>query len=132
MTDTDKLKRLAEASIEARGWSGNVPPPPHIAFSHSAWESACTPDAILALIAENERLLEEVDTQRSHASYANQLMDQRVTAMLTRCEERDEAVELLREVGVFSGDVERANHSPSSPALTAGFKLAALSCICMA
>jgi len=87
MTDTDKLKRLAEELkdvVSGKNEHGYL------------FVSRLEAKSILALIAENERLREEVDTQRRNASYANQLMDQRVTAMLTRCEERDEAVSLLR------------------------------------
>lgn len=89
MTDTDKLKRLAEASIEARGWSGNVPPPPHIAFSHTAWESACTPDAILALIAENERMRDYLEAS-----------EEIVRRQASQLQHFDEAVALLRRAKI--------------------------------
>lgn len=96
MTDTDKpsdkthkptvcdnqhreLKRLAEA------WKN--------------WGEKPYADAILALIAENERLKGEKEG-----------LYMQLEAVTQNCfrflAQRDEAVALLREIGVFSGDVD--------------------------
>lgn len=49
MTDTDKLKRLAEAAREFEKFAAG-------ALSCAEYLNAATPKTILALIAENERL----------------------------------------------------------------------------
>lgn len=54
MTDTDKLKRLAEAT-EGAIYFGDIR-----GRAMDQFKRACTPQSILALIAENERLEESL------------------------------------------------------------------------
>lgn len=52
MTDTDKLKRLAERVLRLADQGSEQ----EAQAANDRFENACTPFAILALIAENERL----------------------------------------------------------------------------
>lgn len=91
MTDTDKLKRLAD---ELRDVASGKNEHGYLFVSRSEAE------AILALIAENERL-------RALVGLGNKGILREGLDADRYQRQRDEAVALLREVGVFSGDIDR-------------------------
>lgn len=83
MTDTDKLKRLAEAIAKR--------PRPSVDYTlYEGYYCAADPTTILALIAENERL--KVDKGNMQAVFNDTVGE--CDKLST---ERDEAVALLRE-----------------------------------
>lgn len=105
MTDTDKLKRLAEAA-------GRIDEVVEVARDAAKFMSACSPETILALIAENERLKGQ--------------MENAVEACDILLTERGEAVALLREASIMHKDMHEVisaclaridgNHEPASDA----------------
>lgn len=90
MTDTDKLKRLAEAAL--KHMTAETITDYHA--SEAAWRefevASTNPKAILALISENERLSGALKT-------ANDGFEKYERLWYLAKDERDEAVALLRE-----------------------------------
>lgn len=76
MTDTDKLKRLAEAAKKAGGdWECSTE-------EGSDFIEAANPEAILALIAENERLKAQAEFGKHAAQDERERLNRTVVAKL--------------------------------------------------
>lgn len=94
MTDTDKLKRLAEAAREFEKFAAG-------ALSCAEYLDAATPKTIIDLIAENERLhalAELADVMAEKANHAIEEGFKHVANASLMKQQRDEAVALMREM----------------------------------
>ena len=65
MTDHSKLKELAELCrdevIRSHGWAGMIEDAGFFLYLDEQFLKECSPEAVLALIAENQRLREDRD-----------------------------------------------------------------------
>lgn len=82
MTDTDKLKRLAEAYMSAKSCG-------EILAAQANFRYECGPEDVLALIAENQSKDQRIETQ-------SEIIKRQAVSNASICQQRDEAVALLR------------------------------------